>query len=147
PRGDAVLLGDDVERLALPGLEREETDPGALWKIGEANGEAVGRTLGQANPRRVARRRHATQYLWIQLANRFDGRVRRLRDRRERRAAADARRIVRERRQRAELHAVPRRLLRDQRRGDQLRHVLARLVAQIILFRQGEEEIFARRAL
>ena len=44
-------------------------------------------------------------------------------------------------------HAVARRLLGDERRGDELRNVLARLVPQIILVGEREKEVFPAGSL
>ena len=62
-------------------------------------------------------------------------------------AGPDPHRVVREWRQRSDLHAVSLRLLRDERRGDELRHVLPRLARQIILVGEREEAIVAGRPL
>ena len=92
-------------------------------------------------------RRHASQEVWIQLeyVHRRDAGC--LGHRGQRRSRGHAHGVVRERCLRAELHAVPHRLLAHQRGGDQLRDVVACLGLQIVLLGQHEEGVFTHRGL
>ena len=146
-RAQTLPQSDRGKALAFLRDHAPEAELFTPRESGKANGETVGPSRRHFYKERIGRRRHPAQDVRIQIEDGQEVDGYRMGDRREWRRWSHAYRVINDRRELLERHAIALRFFCDQCGRDQLRNVLSRFVAQVVLVRQREEEIIAARPL